>query len=149
MLFESLILGGVALNALTTLAPGLLGLPRVNISHAVLATLGVVTDTEYLTLTPALEEPFMEIVLVDVIEPNPVPETYAKVWVTIQQTRGYASYVFVRIIDNDTGAVVGYKKDFITTGAGDSKVVKYDGLDDWSTKMPNRVWNLRIETGTN
>lgn len=134
-------LGGLAVLALMR--------PRAIVSDAAFARLGVVTDTEYLTLTPALEEPFMEIVLVDVIEPNPVPGTYAKVWVTIQQTRGIASSVFCRIIDDDTGAVVGYKKDFVTYGSGDSKVVKYDWVDDWSMAMPNRVWNLRIETGTN
>ena len=144
-----MILGAVALNAIVTLAPGILGLPRARVSHAALATLGVVTDTEYLTLTPAAEEPFMEISLVEVIEPNPVPNTYAKVWVTIRQTRGGPSSVFCRIIDNDTEAVVGYKRDFITFGAGDSRVVKYDAWDDWSMTMPNRVWNLRIETGSN
>jgi len=135
----ALLLGGLALYALT----------RPRVSHTALTSLGVVTDTEYLSLTPAAVEPFMEITNVDVIEPNPVPGTYAKVWVTIQQTRGYASSVFCRIIDDDTGSVVGYKRDFITTGAGDSTVVKYDGWDDWSMAMPDRVWNLRIETGTN
>lgn len=134
-----LILGGLALYALT----------RPRVSHAALARLGVVTDTEYLTLTPALEEPFMEITNVEVIEPNPVPGTYARVWVTIQQTRGGISSVFCRIYDDDTGTLVGNKKNFITTGAGDSRVVKYDWVDDWSMAMPNRVWNLRIETGSN
>lgn len=148
MLLESLILGSVALNAVVTLAPDILGLPRAKISNAVLASLGVVTDIEYLTLTPTMVEPFMEITLVEVKE-DPVPGVYAKVWVSIRQTRGYPSSVFVRIIDDDTGTIVGYKKNFITTGAGDSKVVKYDGFDDWNTFMPNRVWNLRIETGTN
>ena len=133
------IIGGMLLYALM----------RTQISHAALTSLGVVTDTRYLTLMPSLEDPFMEITLVEVIEPNPVPGTYAKIWVTIRQTRGIASSIFCRIIDDDTGEVVGYKKDFVTYGAGDSKIVKYDWVDDWNMAMPNRVWNLRIETGTN
>jgi hypothetical protein len=135
-----LILGGLALYALMR--------PQVSVSSAALARLGVITDMEYLTLEPASLLPDIEIIGVQIIE-DPVPDTYAKVWVSIVQNAVGVKSIFVRIIDDDTGSVVGYKKNFITIGEGDSKVVKYDWLDDWSVKMPNRIWNLRIETGTN
>lgn len=141
MVIGWILAGGLGLLALSR--------PRARVTNAALTSLGVVTDTRYLTLTPAMAAPFIEITLVEVIEPNPVPGTYAKVWVSIRQTVGGIASIFCRIIDDDTGQVVGYKKDFLTYGAGDSKVVKYDGWDDWNIKMPNRNWNLRIETGTN
>jgi len=149
MLLESLILGSVALNAVVTLVPSILGLPRVKISNAALTRLGAVTDTEYLTLEPVSLLPAVEITNVQVIE-DPVPGTYAKVWVYLKANS--ASPVagdFCRIIDDDTGVVVGYKKDYYIVGAGNTWVVKYDGIDDWRVFMPNRIWNLRIETGTN
>ena len=69
MLLESLILGSVALNAVVTLVPSILGLPRVKISNAALTRLGAVTDTEYLTLEPVSLLPAVEITNVQVIKP--------------------------------------------------------------------------------
>ena len=135
---SALILGGLALYALT----------RPRVSHAALVGLGTVTDTEYLTLTPSAVLPAVEIIGVEVIE-DPVPGVYAKVWVTIKQNAGAIISAFVRIYDDDTGAIVGYKKNYLSFGPGDTGIAKYDWLDDWSITMPNRVWNLRIEAGTN
>jgi len=146
MLLDYLILGSLALNAVVSLAPNILGLDKI--SHVALTSLGVVTDTRYWTLVPSALAPVIEITNVQEIE-APVPGTYPKLWVSIIQNAVGIRNIFVRIIDDDTDIVVGYKKNFITIGEGDSKVVKYDGLDDWSRVMPNRNWNLRIEVGTN
>jgi len=136
-----LILGGLALYALMR--------PQVAVSSAALARLGVITDMEYVTLQPAALLPDIEITNVQLLEDPVVVGNVPKIWVSIIQNATGIKSIFVRIIDNDTEAVVGFKKDFITIGAGDSKVVKYDWLDDWAMAMPNRIWNLRIETGIN
>lgn len=136
------ILGGVlALLALSR--------PRATVTSAALARLGVVTDTRYLTLEPSVAVMAVEITDVQVVE-APVPGTYAKVWISLKaNVAGTILGHFCRIYDDDTGDLVGKKKDWPFVSAGSTWVVKYDWLDDWNMKMPSRVWNLRIEVGTN
>lgn len=149
MLLESLILGSVALNAIVALAPGILGMPRAKVSNVALTSLGVVTDTEYLTLEPVSLLPAVEITNVQVME-DPVPGTYAKVWVYLKANAASPLLGdFCRIYDDDTGIQVGAKKNWYAVVDGDTWIAKYDWSDDWLVLMPNRVWNLRIEVGTN
>lgn len=127
----------------------LYALTRPRVSHAALATLGVITDTEYLTLDPVGLLPAVEITTVS-ISKEPVPGSYAGVWVYLKaNSPSPAAGVFCRIIDDDTGAIVGVKKNWYLVVAGDTWIAKYDWVDDWNVVMPNRVWNLRIEVGTN
>ena len=138
---SALLLGGIALYALTR--------SRARVSHAALTSLGVVTDTKHLTLTPIVTGIAVEIVGVDVIE-DPVPGTYAKVWVHLKANATPPLLgLFCRIIDDDLGMQVGQKKNWYDKSVGSTWTAKYDAGDDWGVLMPNRVWNLRIEVGTN
>ena len=136
-----MILGGLALYALTR--------PRDASSQA-LVSLGSVTDMEYLTLTATSLLPAVVITTVQVKE-DPVVGVYPKIWVYLKANAGSPLLGdFCRIIDNDTGMVVGRKRDYYFVANGDAWVVYFDrGAIDWTMTMPNRVWNLRIEAGTN
>ena len=137
-----LVLGAFALYALSN--------PRATVSSAALAHLGVVTDMEYVTLQATSLLPDVEITNVQVLEDPVVVGNVAKIWVSLKANApSPALGVFCRIIDNDTEAIVGVKKNWYLVVAGDTWVVKYDGFDDWNMTMPNRTWNLRIEVGTN
>jgi len=137
------ILGILALLALSK--------PRVSLSHTAFARLGVVTDTEYLTLTPTGLLPAVEITEVQVLVDPVVVGTYAKLLVYLKANAASPLLGdFCRIVDDDTGAVVGKKKDWYLVANGDTWIAYYDkGLVDWNAVMPNRIWNLRIEVGTN
>lgn len=119
------------------------------VSQAALTSLGVVTDTEYLTLEPSVVVLAMEITNVLVYE-EPVAGTYANIHVSLKANAASPLLgVFCRIIDDDTGEIVGYKKNWYNVAAGNEWVAIYNAFDDWAVRMPNRVWNLRIEVGTN
>ena len=138
---SALILGGLVLYALT----------RPRVSHAALTSLGVVTDTEYLTLTPAAAGPAVEITSVEVVDYSPVPGSYARIKVYLKaNVESPILGDFCRIIDDDTGVVVGRKREYYFVAPGDTWAAYFDrGIIDWTMTMPNRVWNLRIEAGTN
>ena len=137
------------MSALILAGLGLYALTRPRVSHSALTSLGVITDTYQLVLDPVGLLPALEITSVSVLE-DPVVGGYPKIWITLKANS--ASPIlgdFVRIIDEDTNAVVGLKKDWYGVPSGQTWVVKFDAYDDWSMAMPNRVWNLRIEVGTN
>jgi len=135
------ILAGMAILALSKSRP--------RVSSSVLTSLGEVTDTRSITILPTTLAPSVEIIGVQVLEDPVVVGTYAKVWVSIRANLGSPfAGDFCRIYDNDTGALVGVKKNWILF-AGEEIVAKYDGIDDWNATMPNKTWNLRIEVGWN
>lgn len=121
------------------------------VSQVALTSLSaVITDTAYVTLEPVAPLlPAMEIVGVLVHE-DPVAGQYANVWVSLKANAASPFLgVFCRIFDDDTGELVGYKKNWYLVAAGTEWVAKYNAFDDWAVRMPNRVWNLRVEVGTN
>ena len=136
-----------SLYAMSRYAPSRMSYPTV--SQVAVTSLGVVTDTEYLTLEPSVTALAMEIIGVLVHE-DPIAGQYANVWITLKANAASPFLgVFCRILDDDTGEVVGYKKNWYAVATGDEWVAKYNAFDDWSKRMPDRVWNLRVEVGTN
>lgn len=128
----------------------LYALTRPKTSSIALTSLGAITDTRYITLTPVLVGPAVEITDVQIIEDPVLIGTYPKVWVYLKaNSASPLAGDFCRIYDDDTGVLVGVKKNWVLVAVGDTWIAKYDGFDDWNAVMPNRVWNLRIETGTN
>ncbi|MFH1547673.1 MAG: hypothetical protein ABIC57_04245 [bacterium] len=124
---------------------------RTNVSSAALASLGVVTDSRFITILPTSLLPDVEITGIQVLEDPVVVGTFAKVWVHLKANAPSPPILgdFCRIIDNDTEVIVGVKKNWTLVTTGDEWIAKYDGIDDWNTTMPNKTWNLRIEAGTN
>jgi len=136
MLLESLILGGVALNAVVTLAPNILGLAER------------ITDSRNFTIR--LVSVGGEVTIVDLVAP---PELEAgkvpQVNVTVRHNRTQYEWIFARIRDLDTNTIVcPMKKQYIQ--AEKDFTFTFQGLGpqgDWAALMPNKDWNLQLEVG--
>lgn len=136
MLLESLILGGVALNAVTSLAPSILGLAER------------ITDSRNFTIKVVSIGP--EVTVVDLVAP---PELEAgsvpTVNVTVRHNRAQYEWIFARIRDLDTNTIVCPMKRQYVQAVKDFTFT-FQGLapqGDWGAVMPNRDWNLQLEVG--
>ena len=134
-------------------AEAMYAMPRMSypqVSQVALTSLGeVITDTEFLTLEPSVVALAVEIVEVEV-RTEPIAGAYAQVWVHLKANAPSPTFgsFFCRIIDDDTGAIVGKIKDWILVFKGNTWIAKYTSVLHWNAVMPNRVWNLRVEVGT-
>lgn len=136
MLLESLILGSVALNAITTLVPRLLGMgERVSDSRNFTISLAAVGPEVTITSLEAPSE----------LNAGQIP----LVKVTVEHTRSVPEWVFARIRDKDTGNLVtGTHKTYMLVSG--THVFTFQGLapqGDWGAVMPNKDWNLQLEVG--
>lgn len=140
MLLESLILSGVALNAVVSLAP--------NILPDLLGFAERITDTRNFTIKVVSVGP--EVTVVDLaapleLEAGQVPT----VNVTARHNRAQYEWIFARIRDLDNNTIVcpmkrqyvQAEKDFTFTFQGLAP------MGDWGAVMPNRDWNLQLEVG--
>ena len=136
MLLESLILGGVALNAIITFAPSILGLAER------------ITDSTKFTIKLVIVGPEVtvdELVVPSELESGKVPT----VNVTVKHNRKQFEWIFARIRDVDTNTIVcPMKKQYVQ----DKKkfTFTFQGLGpqgDWGAVMPTRDWNLQLEVG--
>jgi len=136
MLLESLILGGVALNAVVTLAPSILGLGER------------ITDSRNFTIklvTVGPEVTVVGLVIPSELEAGQVPT----VNVTVKHNRTQYEWIFARIRDVDTDTIIcPMKKQYIQKEK--EFTFTFQGLapqGDWGEVMPNRDWNLQLEVG--
>jgi len=136
MLLESLILGSVALNAVTSLAPNILGLAER------------ITDSRNFTIKVVSVGP--EVTVVNLAAP---PELEAgsvpTVNVTVRHNRSQYEWIFARIRDLDTNTIVCPMKRQYVQAVKDFSFT-FQGLapmGDWGAVMPNRDWNLQLEVG--
>jgi len=136
MLLESLILGGVALNAVVTLAPSILGLGER------------ITDSTKFTIKLVIVGPEVTVVGLAVpseLEAGKVPT----VNVTVMHNRTQYEWIFARIIDLDTGKVIcPMKRQYVQKEK--EFTFTFQGLapqGDWGEVMPKRDWNLQMEVG--
>jgi len=136
MILESLILGGLALNALTTLAPDIIGFAE-RITASMNFTIKVVSIGPEVTV--------VGLAVPSELEAGQVPSAN----VTVRHNRVQYEWIFARIRDLDTNTIVcpmkrqyvQEEKDFTFT---------FQGLapqGDWGAVMPNRDWNLQLEVG--
>ncbi len=141
MLLESLILGGIALNAVVTLAPSILDLSQLR------GLAERMTDSRAFTINVVSVGD--EVTVVDLVAPPELdPGIMPTVNVTVRHNRTRYEYIFARIIDADTGAVVcPMKKQYVR----DEKDFTFDfrggQQGDWVAVMPDRDWNLLMEVG--
>ena len=136
MLIESLILGGVALNAVVTLAPSILGLAERT------------TDSRDFTINLVTVGP--EVTVVDIVAPSELEAgSVPTVNVTVRHNRTMYEWIFARIRDLDNNIIVcPMKKQYIQ--AEKDFTFNFQGLGpqgDWAAVMPNRNWNLQLEVG--
>jgi len=136
MLLESLILGSVALNAVVTLAPSILGLGER------------ITDSSDFTIKVVSVGP--EVTVVGLVVPSELEAgKVPTVNVTVRHNRTQYEWIFARIRDLDTGKIVcPMKRQYVQ----DEKefTFTFQGLGpqgDWGEVMPNRDWNLQLEVG--
>jgi len=136
MILESLILGSLALNAVVTLAPGILGLgERVSDSRSF--TISLVSVGPEVTII-SLEAP-------SELNAGQVP----LVKVTVEHMRAVPEWVFARIRDKDTGNLVTSmnKTYMLIKGTHDFTFQGLAPQGDWGAVMPNKNWNLQLEVG--
>jgi len=135
MLLESLILGSVALNAVVTLAPSILGLGER------------ITDSRNFTIKVVSVGP--EVTVVNLVAPSELEAgIMPTVNVTVRHNRTKYEWIFARIRDLDTNTIVApMKKQYIQ--AEKDFTFKFQGgqQGDWVAVMPNRDWNLQLEVG--
>lgn len=136
MLLESLILSGLALNAVVTLAPSILGLAER------------ITDTRNFTIRLVTVGP--EVTVVNIVAPSELEAGQVPtVNVTVMHNRRQYEWIFARIIDTDTGQVVcPMKRKYVQEEK--EFTFTFQGLGptgDWGAVMPNRDWNLLLEVG--
>ncbi len=140
MILESLILGSVALNALTTLAPDLL--------PSLLGFAERIMDSRNFSIkvvTLADEVTVVNLAAPSELEAGKVPT----VNVTVRHNRAMYEWIFARVRDLDTGAIVCPMKRQYVQAVKDFNFT-FQGLGpagDWSAVMPNRDWNLQLEVG--
>jgi len=136
MLLESLILGGVALNAVVTLAPNILGLAE-RITDSRNFTIKLVSVGAEVTIVNLVAPPELEAGKVPVVN------------VTVRHNRTQYEWIFARIRDLDTNTIVcPMKKQYIQ--AEKDFTFNFQGLGpqgDWAAIMPTRDWNLQLEVG--
>ena len=136
MLLESLILGSMVMNAVVSLAPGLLGFAER------------ITDSRNFTIKVVSVGP--EVTVVDLVAPSELEAgSVPTVNVTVRHNRAQYEWIFARIRDLDTNTIVcpmkrqyvQAEKDFTFTFQGLAP------MGDWGAVMPNRDWNLQLEVG--
>ena len=142
MLLESLIIGGIALNAVVALAPSILDLsPPRGLAERI-------TDSRNFTINVVSVGP--EVTVVDLVAPPELdPGIMPTVNITVRHNRTRFEYIFARIIDTDTGQVVCPMKRQYVNEAKDF-TFNFQGLGpagDWTGVMPDRAWNLLMEVG--
>ena len=131
-----MILGGVVLNAVVTLAPSILGFAER------------ITDSRNFTIKVVSVGP--EVTIVDLEAP---PELEAgqvpTVNITVSHNRTQYEWIFARIRNLDTGEIVcPMKRQYIQ--AEKEFTFTFQGLapqGDWGAVMPNIDWNLQLEVG--
>ena len=110
-------------------------------------------DSYNITISPTLKDIRTEINEANVeypliLDPGLIPTV--KVPVAYYDTDA-GTYVFCRIKDSNTGALVTRQKSSLILFGGDgSRVFTFSGLapgGDWGVVMPNAEWRLTIECG--
>jgi len=139
MLLESLILGSVVLNAVVSLAPSLL--------PSVLGFAERITDSRNFTIKLVSVGP--EVTIVNLVAP---PELEAGIMptvnVTVRHNRTQYEWIFARIRDLDTNAIVcPMKKQYIQAEKDFTFNFLGGQQGDWVAVMPDRDWNLQLEVG--
>ena len=135
-----MIIGGIILNAVTSLAPSLL--PQL------VGFADRITDSRNFTIKVVSVGP--EVTIVDLAAP---PELEAgqvpTVNVTVRHNRAQYEWLFARIRDVDTNTIVcPMKRQYVQ--AEKDFTFTFQGLapqGDWGKVMPNRDWNLQLEVG--
>lgn len=136
------ILAGMAILALSKSRP--------RVSSSALTSLGQITDTRYFDLQPSALLAAVEITSVSILESPVIVGSYPKLWIYLKANSPSPILGdFCRIYDDETGVLVGEKKNWLAVFTGNEWIAKYDGFDDWNSVMPNKTWKLRIEVGTN
>ena len=136
MLLESLILGSMVMNAVVSLAPGLLGFAER------------ITDSRNFTIKVVSVGP--EVTVVDLAAPSELEAgSVPTVNITVRHNRTQYEWIFARIRDLDTNTIIcPMKRQYVQ--AEKDFTFTFQGLGpagDWGATMPNRDWNLQLEVG--
>jgi len=141
MLLESLIIGGIALNAVVTLAPSILDLsPLRGLAERI-------TDSRNFTINVVSVGD--EVTVVDLVAPSELEAgIMPTVNVTVRHNRTRYEYIFARIRDLDTNAIVcPMKRQYIQAESDFTFNFRGGQQGDWVAVMPDRDWNLQLEVG--